>query len=464
MKLVRKLTTALLLAMTVVLALYGYLSASQEQAFLEGEVERHQKVMGNVLALAMGEVISTSGDGPAQRLMETVDRNDPAVRLRWLGREVQEGQEGEGPTGLSAHRHVTMVPIVGPKGVAGRLEISESLESEDNHVRATVWRTAITTLALAILGGGLAALLGGVLVGRPIQALADKARRIGQGDLGGPLVLAGGDELGFLAGEMNAMCERLSAARVELDKETAAKSATLDQLRHADRLNTVGKLASGIAHELGTPLNVVVGRAKMIARREVAGEDAVSNAGIIVEQVDRMIAIIRQLLDFARRRRAEKASADLSQVAAQTVGLLRPLAQKRGVTIAPPTGEGRAAVHVGQIQQVLTNLVMNAAHASPQGSSIEVEVGRVRRAPPPEVGGGEADFTTLAVQDHGTGIGPDHLPHVFEPFFTTKDVGEGTGLGLSVAFGIVQDHGGFIEVQSELGRGSRFTIHLPAEG
>jgi signal transduction histidine kinase len=264
----------------------------------------------------------------------------------------------------------------------------------------------------------------------------------------------------------------LADAGKQLAAATTARIAAIEQLRHADRLSTVGKLASGIAHELGTPLNVVSGRAQLIAESVQAGAsdrigeaavlDVTDNVRIIVEQTRRMSAIIRQLLDFARRRGVQKASYDLRQLVAQTVSMLQPLAEKRGVALAiePTATPASAQVDASQIQQVLTNIVVNAIQSMPKGGTVTISL-RPSSAQPPGTEITEGTRFEIAVRDQGDGIAPEVLLHVFEPFFTTKAVGEATGLGLSVAYGIVQEHGGFITVESEPGRGSRFAIHLP---
>ncbi|MFT3766155.1 MAG: ATP-binding protein [Minicystis sp.] len=348
------------------------------------------------------------------------------------------------------------------EGRPGAIELSESLEESDRILRASVESAALAVAALAVLGGIMALGLGTYFVGRPVEAIVDKTRRVGEGDLSGPLDLRQKDELGRVALEINVMCERLERTLASLARETAARIAALDQLRHADRLNTVGKLASGIAHELGTPLNVVGGRAKRILRGAPA-EEATDNARIIVEQANRMTRIIRQLLDFARRRGAQKAPGDVGAVAAEVLGLLRPIAEKRRVDLVFEDHEdgARAEIDAGQIQQALTNLVMNGIQAMSAGGRLTVSLARERSQPPPAHGGPEADYLAVRVHDEGDGIRSEHLPHVFEPFFTTKDVGEGTGLGLSVTWGIVEEHGGWIDVQSAPGQGSTFTIHLP---
>jgi two-component system, NtrC family, sensor kinase len=149
------------------------------------------------------------------------------------------------------------------------------------------------------------------MVGRPTRRLRDFARRTGTGDLGGSLRAQQRDEIGELAAEMNRMCERLREANDRLQRETAARIGAIEQLRHTDRLRPVGTLASGIAHELRTPLNVVAGRAKMVASGEVIGAEATDSCRIIVDQVDRIAKIIRQLLDFARRRSPDRGPCQL---------------------------------------------------------------------------------------------------------------------------------------------------------
>jgi len=294
-----------------------------------------------------------------------------------------------------------------------------------------------------------------VFIGRPISRLAEKARRVGTGDLTGPLHLAQRDELGQLATEINLMCDRLAAERL------ARESAT-EQLRHADRLTTVGKLASGLAHELGTPLNVVQGRARLIRDREVEGADVLDSARIIVEQAERMTALIQQLLDFARPRPLHKASLSLAGLVTRVCELLATIARKSQVTLRQTLADGlRVDVDEGQLHQVLTNLVINAIHAMPDGGTVEIVTRELEQTPPPYVESRGHAWVVLEVRDTGTGMDAQTRERIFEPFFTTKQVGEGTGLGLSVSWGIVREHGGWIEVQSTPGGGSTFTVHLP---
>jgi two-component system, NtrC family, sensor kinase len=188
-----------------------------------------------------------------------------------------------------------------------------------------------------------------------------------------------------------------------------------------------------------------------------------ASAVTIAEQAGRMTRIIRQLLDFARRRSADKSPEDVRGVARQTLSLLGPLAEKRGVRLAleEPPDEARAEIDASQLSQALTNLVVNAIQALPGGGTVSVRVGRGRARPPADHGGAEGEFLHIEVADEGEGMTDETMAHIFEPFFTTKPAGEGTGLGLSVTYGIVKDHGGWIGLSSKLGAGSRFTVYLP---
>ena len=246
----------------------------------------------------------------------------------------------------AAHVH----PGRGPGAVGAVASRSRSRSSSSTRYISDSLRSEILgTVSAVAVAAVLALALGVVFIGRPINRLAAKARRVGTGDLSGPLVLDQRDELGELANEINLMCERLA------DESTAREQAT-EQLRHADRLTTVGKLASGLAHELGTPLNVVHGRAKLILDREVEGKDVDDSARIVVEQAERMTALIRQLLDFARPRPLHKAPVNVTTLGSRVCQLVATIARTAGVVLEPPPADEtlRIAADDGQLTQVLT--------------------------------------------------------------------------------------------------------------
>jgi signal transduction histidine kinase len=144
--------------------------------------------------------------------------------------------------------------------------------------------------------------------------------------------------------------------------------------------------------------------------------------------------------------------------------LLRPLGAKKHVALCLENGQTRPVeIDANQFEQVVTNLVVNAIHAMDHEGDVTVRISEERISPPADIQGDAREFACVRVTDRGAGIEAEHVQHIFEPFFTTKDVGEGTGLGLSVAYGIVRDHGGWIAVKSEVGKGTEFAVYLPHE-
>lgn len=473
MKLARKLTLALVVAVCAVLAAHGWLSARRELAFFEEDRARDAHAVGRTLVAVVREVWRTQGEARARAIVGEANEREANVSFKWiwLGGDAHDAPAvpSDRLLGLANDQEIvtregdrlyTYVPLVRAADRTAALEITSSLAEHQRHVRRSLVATAITTGILMLVAALVTSAVGAWFVGRPMRALIGKARRVGAGDLDGPLELPQRDELGELAAEMNAMCDQLSAER-------AARMATLDQLRHAHRLAIVGRLASGIAHELGTPLHVVTGWARMIESREVEGDAAVAAAKNVTSAADRMAKIIRQLLDFARPRTAQKEPVDLRNLAGQTLSLLTPLLEKRHVVAK--VGEGdpvRVAADASQIQQALANLVVNGIDAMKEGGPLEIGIEVVRAKRPAEHGaspGAEARWARLSVRDHGEGIPKENVEQIFEPFFTTKEVGEGTGLGLSVSYGIVHEHGGWIEVESTPGHGTCFHVYLSAE-
>ena len=258
-----------------------------------------------------------------------------------------------------------VLPADSPEPRLGGLEIAQSLTEIDSYTSDSIRNEVIGSTSAVAIAAALALGLGVVFIGRPISRLAAKARRVGTGDLTGPLELAQRDELGELATEINLMCERLADAR------GAREHATV-QLRHADRLTTVGKLASGIAHELGTPLNVVGGRARLILDREV--DDPTESARIVAEQAERMTKLIRQLLDFARPPALHTAPVNVTTLSARVCELVATIARKGDVELLAPVHDDAMRVEAddGQLTQVLTNLVVNAVQAMPDGGKVEI--------------------------------------------------------------------------------------------
>jgi signal transduction histidine kinase len=472
MRLTRKFIAALVIGVAFVALIQGYLDYQREREVFDRQLQGEAKSLGRALANGVAGVWTRDGEAAAQEFLRIATPKGERTQVRFVwpdakGRfapkiprdELEPLMQKGDPVTLSDHHAgylLTYIPIRLPEERIGALEFKQSYEGFDAYVRDSLRNQIIGSAAAVLIAAALALGLGVVFIGRPISKLANKARRVGTGDLSAPLQLKQRDELGELADEINLMCERLS-------EEQDARARATEQLRHADRLTTVGKLASGLAHELGTPLNVVSGRARLIADREVEGTEVVDSARIVAEQADRMTALIRQLLDFARPRAPQPAPVNVTTLAARVCQLIATIARKANVTLVPPPPDEslRLEADDGQLTQVLTNLVVNAIHAIGQRGTVEISASTVEQIPPRYVGGGAETWMAIAVRDTGRGMDETTRERIFEPFYTTKQVGEGTGLGLSVSWGIVREHGGWIDVQSELNKGSTFTVYLP---
>lgn len=472
MRLVFKFVLALFICACGVLVVFTYINIRGQAAIFEADIVRDQQAMGRAVGVAAEAVWATYGRARALELIEEANEREASMSIRWMEPwpdalpehrpSVTEGQlerlrRGESLVhverrGFGDGSIVSYRPIMHGERLVGLLELAESLEAERKFMRARITRTLLQGGTLAALSTLIALLLGARFVGQPIHKLIAAARRIGGGDFSARIQLEQHDELAELAQEMNDMALRLAQA--------------IEQVRHADRLTTVGKLASGIAHELGTPLHVVAGRAKMIASGNLDGEAAARNAQVIAVQAERMTEIIRQLLDFARQRSPRKAAYDLRLTASETVRLLSSLAEKREVALELEEGDApvTALVDPLQLHQAFANLVVNAIHSSSAGGRVLVDVATEDVETPAAASGARPGrYVRLRVRDDGCGMSSDVLEKIFDPFFTTKEVGEGTGLGLSVAYGIVREHAGWIDVQTEHGAGSSFSIYLPQE-
>ena len=387
MKLVQRLTFSLLLVIGTVVAIETALGVRDHLALFDKDMQRDDLVLGQVLAATVETTWREHGEPAARR----ADRRRHAARApraesgwsSWRAASIRNsGRTQPCPRATprrpervvrtvrdDSHanpRFFTYVPLAIADAREPALEISEDLTQQRDYTAARLRRIAAAASITLLASGIVAWAVGARLVGRPIAALVEKARRIGKGDFSVPIDLPHRDELGLLAAEINTMAEQLALAAQRVASESEARIAALEQLRHAERLTTVGKLAAGLAHELGTPLNVISGRAQMIASGETAdAHETAACARIIEQQAERMTAIVRQLLDFARRRRPEKVATDLVPLVKQTLDMLEPLAAKRGVRLH---GEEAAApvlarVDSSQLQQALTNLVVNAIQA-----------------------------------------------------------------------------------------------------
>jgi two-component system, NtrC family, sensor kinase len=285
------------------------------------------------------------------------------------------------------------------------------------------------------------------------------------GNLEHVLPLGRGGEIGQIAYLFNEMTSRLRAAQNEVAESAATKLSLEARVHHSEKLATLGQLAAEIAHEIGTPLSVIGGRAANITRKIEQPAEVTKNAEIIATQVNRITNIIRQMLDFAGKAPLRRRPSDVVEIFQNTVALIEDRLTAPHIeivwSIAPEIP--RIPVDAESIEQVALNLVINAIHAMPEGGRLTIRAA----IEPHRKGGLESIAPTphlvVTVEDNGVGIPEDIQPRIFEAFFSTKAKGEGTGLGLTVAMNIIKAHDGWIEVKGVEPRGTAFRVFLPAE-
>jgi PAS domain S-box-containing protein len=238
------------------------------------------------------------------------------------------------------------------------------------------------------------------------------------------------------------------------------------QLRQAQKLEAIGRLAGGVAHDFNNILTVILGRAEEVASDERVPDDLRDSVADLSQNAQRATALTRQLLAFSRRQAIEVRNVDLNSLVANVTRLLHRVLGEDIVVTFTYSGQPLAVrADPGMIEQVLLNLAVNARDAMPAGGKLSIDTSFVDlSATEPSRAGSPGSWACIRVKDNGAGIAPEHLPHIFEPFFTTKDIGKGTGLGLATTYGIVQQHGGWIEVESQIGRGSEFRVFFPHVG
>ncbi len=467
--------------MLLVLAAHAAITFQRETSVLELDRRQEGERLGHVMALAVGREWDRNGRQAALALLDDVNALDADVKLRWLA---PDDASAIGAAALSSqpvsvlrrdaasrevlHSYVSIVPAGDLPGRArGVIDVTQELTDERARVRGLLASLGLAVAVILAINAVLATLLSNRWVRRPVAKLFSMAQHVGGGDFSERVSLTkkSGLEFSMLGGALNEMAGKLEDTQAAREYEEQRRRQTEAQLRHAERLTTVGKLASGVAHEMGTPLNVIMGHADMIRRHQVAGSEAIDSAETIAANARRITRIIEQLLGFARRSGPERSETDLSELSRDTLLLLDSFAKKRGVTLLCRGTDvpQKALVDQNQLQQVLINLITNGVQSMADGGTLSIDIDVLHATPPAGVDAALGEYVRIQVTDTGEGIPAEHLQTIFEPFFTTKDVGEGTGLGLSVIHGIISDHGGWIRVESEVGKGSTFSVFVPRD-
>jgi PAS domain S-box-containing protein len=256
-------------------------------------------------------------------------------------------------------------------------------------------------------------------------------------------------------------------ARVAAIRDVSERKSLQEQFRQAQKMEAFGQLAGGVAHDFNNLLTVIISHAAMLKMKgaEVSFEEQSQSVQEIAEAAERATNLTRQLLTFSRRQQMQRERVDLNEVVRNMTKMLKRILGEK-IALQANCLDGYAPVYAdsGMLEQVLLNLAVNSRDAMPNGGYLIIQTDVVQ-VPPEELakhnGAPEGNYIRMSVSDTGCGISPENLQRIFEPFFTTKAAGKGTGLGLATVFGIVEQHQGWVEVQSTVGSGTTFMIFLP---
>jgi signal transduction histidine kinase len=510
MRMLTKLTLRLVAVVAVLLAGFGYIGVQQERVRLIEEFEQEALVLGSAMQFTVEQALRgrrladipaiLAGMAPTPSPVDSVRIFDqrlvvvggataevagaPLVPEAELKQVLHTGTTFFRFQEAQPHPAVYVLLPLRSSGAAvdGILEVVFGAGRIQRH-----FQDATRGLALRVGGLGLAIALViwlavGVSIRRPLGELLRAALRLGQDKPGQRIQVRGHDEIGQLASVFNRMAERLQAAKGEIAAGGRARLELERQVHQAQKLAAVGRLASEVAHEIGTPLNIISGRTERIQKGLQAIQAVLGDADTILGQIGRISGILRQLLEYARPRRANIRPTAVGPILASTVELLEPLAREREIAVQVHVPEDLPPLLADpdQLQQVFLNVMTNALDATPPGGRVDVSAtlqasGRTPETPPektpektddrPHVTRGHADepYLTLAVADTGSGIPRQRLEQIFEPFFSTKERRGGTGLGMPIVEDILLTHHGAIEVRSAEGVGTTVLLRWPRQ-
>ena len=459
-----------MLCVMPVIAAYTYWTVAQSNVYVN-ELKQSARAISSGLAPSVDEELVAQefekiGDAfrkmDAEGTRSAILRKDgtlwyslpdfPAELVDAARVQLAQHQPAEfGPTSGAKNWFCELVPMKGQGGevIGYLLEVQDWTKvARDNRARS------IASIVVAFVLLGLIAtvipLTVNRYVSRPLADLSAKVMKFSAKDSDRE-----GSEVELLSEEFRRLDQQLNRARIDLEDRHRRELELERELQRADRLATIGALASGLAHEIGTPMGVIRVRAESLQNDETTSADSRVKLGIIVRQIDRIARIVRMLLDYARKSESHKAVCDLRTIAERAMTLLEPEAARRGVRTVARLGENPLMVNcdADQLEQVFVNLIMNALDAmNRSGGTLRVTANSEKS--------NNGARATLAFEDTGAGVAPEHEDRLFTPFFTTKEPGKGTGMGLAVSQSIVREHDGEITFSTNAS-GSRFVVAIP---
>ena len=373
--------------------------------------------------------------------------------------------------GVGCHDSIKDQPVLGV------LDIVYPLDEIEKTLRSNTYTVFGLSFGFIILAGLLVSYLVNRMIYLPLRDLGDGAERLATGDLENTIPVRSKDEFGHLATSFNSMTEALRKSHVDLEDWGRTLEQKVEEARvelrtaHAEtarseKLASVGLLAAGIAHELNNPLTGVLTFAYLVRKNLPDDSRDAEDLDLVIRETKRCAGIIRRLLDFSRERKPEKTFSDLNILVAEIMQLTEQSAQVNDIRIITDLDEKLPAIWMDEnlIKQVIMNMVVNAQHAIEGEGNITIRTRLCTAKDCPESITELGNMAEITITDTGCGIPSEDLQRIFDPFFTTKGVGKGTGLGLSVSHGTIKAHGGAIEVESLVGKGTEFRIYLPVGG
>ncbi|MCK4427378.1 MAG: HAMP domain-containing protein [candidate division Zixibacteria bacterium] len=346
--------------------------------------------------------------------------------------------------------------------VLGVLDIGMSLVDVDKEIEGAQNKMIIFAIIAFLVISVTISISINRYVTRPVRELVKGTKKIAEGNLDYSSPIKAEGELAQLASSFSQMTSDLKKADEELidwgktleqkvQQRTEELRKTENQLIQSDKVASLGKLAAGVAHEINSPLTGILTYSSLLFKAKKDEDPEKEDLEVIVNETNRCKKIVKGLLDFARQTEPQKALSDINEVIEKSIDLVSHQASMQNVKIEKKVKPDlpKTMIDVGQIQQVFINILLNAIEFMPQGGTLTVSSGI------------EDEMVALRFTDTGIGIPKENLPKILDPFFTTKEQGKGTGLGLSVSYGIIARHRGKLEVKSQVGKGSTFTVKLP---
>lgn len=478
-----RLIIVLTVSVSAVMVLASLVSLSQRKTTLtkatQAEVMAHGLTLQTVLEenyqrgtiLDVQNLINRLGNNPGIYGILLFDEKGSVVRVSdaLKTQDIQDVEEARRVITSGTHAEIErqigeeqvysiILPLRNGRQIIGAVEIAQPISFVKASINRAQRDIIITALLLFITIFLVVLVVTRYSLANPIEELLGGAKALGRGDLNYRVIVPqNGNEISKLATEFNRMADHLSEHREAFVREAEERLALERQLRHHERLASVGRLAAGVAHEMGAPLQVIDGRAKQLLNHpDATAEVRQRNLNIIRNQTDKITNIVRQLLTLARPYNLRIREINLKDMLTGLSELLETNAIRSGVTISVTSAPGLTAPGDPELlHQVFTNICLNAIQAMPDGGRIDIECLTQRDETE------ERNYAVVRIQDTGPGIPEEHFSHIFDPFFTTKDVGSGTGLGLAVSNRIIEEHSGRIEAGNRSTRGAWFAVYLP---